>query len=295
MHVLWATAFASGGKTMRKLFGRGFGCAMLVFAAVFSLPAHAQSLTKSAILVDAGNTKQAGQAFAYRLTYNCSSTSGPCLNAEVDDLLPAQVQFISSVPASPTGDVAAINVTPNFGGSGRTRVQFVMINPLPAGNSGDLQVNVRFPNGTTPNGTTATNTADGINLGAAPGTLTTPPVVVTAKASVQVTLVKSLLTSPANLDRPESYRLRISVTSNATGSLNLTALGPVVDTLPPGTVFNGATPAADCQTRLRRHHAGHPYVDQSVHCATGTGQQLRYPGQRHFPERDLHQRYQCHQ
>ncbi|QBB71127.1 hypothetical protein ELE36_12615 [Pseudolysobacter antarcticus] len=232
---------------MRNSFWRGFCLAAVVFTAAFSLAAHAQSLTKSAILVDAGNTKQAGQAFAYRLTYNCSSTAGPCLNAQAVDLLPAEVQFISSVPASPTGDVAAINVTPNFGGSGRTRVQFVMISPLPAGNSGDLQVNVRFPNGTTPDGTTATNTADGINLGASPGTITTPPVVVTAKASVQVTLAKSLLTSPANLDLPESYRLRISVTSNSNGSLNLTALGPVVDTLPTGTVFNGATPAADCQ------------------------------------------------
>ena len=67
---------------------------------------------KSAVQVDAGNTKQTGQTFGYRLTYNCSSTSGPCLNAEVDDLLPAEVQFVSTVPASPTGDVAAINVTP---------------------------------------------------------------------------------------------------------------------------------------------------------------------------------------
>jgi large repetitive protein len=210
-------------------------------------PASAQPLLKSAVSVDAGNTKQAGQTFGYRLTYNCSSTSGPCLGAEVDDLLPAVVQFVSTVPASPTGDVAAINVTPNFGGSGRTRVQFVMINPLPAGNSGDLLINVRFPNGSTPDGTVATNTADAINLGATPGTFTTPPVNVTAKASVQVNPSKTLQTGPANLDMPETYRLRISVPSNSTGALNLTAIGPVVDTLPPGTVFNSASPAADCE------------------------------------------------
>jgi uncharacterized repeat protein (TIGR01451 family) len=63
---------------------------------------------------------------------------------------------------------------------------------------------------------------------------------------VQATLSKTLQTSPANLDLPETYRLRISV-PNSNGALNLTAIGPVVDTLPPGTVFNGATPAADCQ------------------------------------------------
>lgn len=219
---------------------------VLVALALFALPAAAQPLVKSAIQVDAGNTKQVGQTFGYRLTYNCSSTSGPCLNAEVIDLLPPEVQQISTVPASPTGDVAAIQVTPNFGGSGRTRVRFQLINPLPAGNSGDLIINVRFPNGSTPDGTQAVNTADGINLGATPGTFTTPPVTVTAVATVQVNLTKTLLSSPANLDLPESYRLRISVPNN-NGALNLTSIGPVVDTLPAGTVFNGATPAADCQ------------------------------------------------
>lgn len=221
----------------------------LVFAAlltVFASAAVAQPLSKSAIQVDPGNTKQIGATFGYRLTYNCSSISGPCLNAEVVDLLPAEVQYVSTVPSSPTGDVASITVTPNFGGSGRTRVRFVMVTPLTAGNSGDLIINVRFPNGSTADGTVAVNSADGINLGATPGSFTTPPVNVTAVGTLQTTLQKTLLTSPANLDLPESYRLRIAV-SGSNGSLNLTAVGPVVDTLPPGTVFIGATPAADCE------------------------------------------------
>ena len=229
---------------MSSLPSRLFRVALPIL--VLASAVEAQPLAKSAIQVDPGPSKPTGQTFGYRLTYNCSSTSGPCLNAEVVDLLPAEVQYLSTVPASPTGDVAAINVTPNFGGSGRTRVQFVMVTPLPAGNSGDLLVNVRFPNGSTPNGTAAVNTADGINLETTPGTFTTPPVTVTAVAAVQVTLQKTLTTSPANLDLPESYRLRIT-NSNVNGALNLTAIGPVVDTLPPGTVFNGATPAADCQ------------------------------------------------
>ncbi len=224
---------------MRKLWSLGF-CLILTGSA------FAQPLLKSAIQLDPGNTKATGAQFAYRLTYNCSSTSGPCLGSQVVDLLPAELSEISTVPASPTGDVAAINVTPNFGGSGRTRVQFVMISPLPAGNSGDLLINVKFPNGTTPNGTVATNTADGINLGATPGTFTTPPVSVTATATEQVTVSKTLTSAPANLDMPESYRLRIS-NSGSNGTLNLTAVGPITDTLPTGTVFNGSTPAADCQ------------------------------------------------
>jgi uncharacterized repeat protein (TIGR01451 family) len=223
----------------------GFVC-LLVSLFLLPLTAGAQPLVKSATGLDPGSTKQTGATFTYRLTYNCSSTSGPCLNAEVVDLLPAAVQFISTVPASPTGDVGAINVTPNFGGSGRTRVQFVMVTPLTAGNSGDLLINVRFPNGSTPNGTVATNTADGINLTVPPSTVTTPPVNVTATGTMQATTSKTLTTSPANLDLPEAYRLRIS-NPNANGALNLTSIGPITDTLHPGTVFNGATPAADCQ------------------------------------------------
>lgn len=233
----------SGQQTVRVLVALALLIPLLAQTVTGAL---GQAVVKSAIQVDAGNTKQTGATFAYRLTYNCVSSSGPCFNAEMVDLLPAEVQYISTVPASPTGDVAAINVTPNFGGSGRTRVQFVMISPLPAGNSGDLIINVRFPNGSTPDGTVAANTADAINFETTPGTFTSAPVNVTAVASNQATVAKTLTTSPANLDLPESYRLRISV-PNTNGTLNLTSIGPVVDTLPPGTVFNGATPAADCQ------------------------------------------------
>lgn len=218
--------------------------ALLVMLA--AAPAAAQPLLKSAFGVGAGNTVATGATWGYRLTYNCSSTSGPCLNAEVDDLLPASVTYVSTVPASPAGDVAAINVTNNYMGSGRTRVQFVMNSPLTAGNSGDLLIDVQFPNGTTANGTTAVNTADGVNLSATPGTFTTPPVTVTATASEQVTLQKTLLTNPAYLDMPVAYRLRISV-GGTSGDLELTAVGPETDTLPPGAVFNSASPAADCE------------------------------------------------
>ena len=111
-----------------------------VILALFASQASAQPLLKSAIQVDPGNTKTVGQTFGYRLTYNCSSTSGPCLGAEVVDLLPAEVEDVSTVPASPTSDVAAISVVDNYMGTGRTRVRFQLINPLPAGNSGVVKV-----------------------------------------------------------------------------------------------------------------------------------------------------------
>ncbi|MCG8459618.1 MAG: hypothetical protein MI919_25340, partial [Holophagales bacterium] len=209
------------------------------------VPASAQPLQKSAFNVDPGSTKLSGATFGYRLTYSCNNTLGDCANARVVDLLPPELDFVSTIPATPTGDVAAINVTPNFMGTGRTQVEFVMVNPLTAGNSGDLIINVRFPNGSTPDGTVATNTADGINLETTPGTFTTPPVDVTAVASPQVTLTKTLLTNPALLDQPVTYRLRMEV-SGGDGSLDVSGI-TFADTLPPGSVFQGASPAADCQ------------------------------------------------
>ncbi|MEM8964586.1 MAG: hypothetical protein AAGD38_24075, partial [Acidobacteriota bacterium] len=226
------------------MYRRFFLALLLLFS--FPFVAQAQPLLKSAVNVDAGNTKDVGQTFGYRLTYNCSNTSGPCLGAEVIDLLPAEVDFVDTVPASPTGDVALIEVTPNFGGTGRTRVRFDLIDPLPAGNSGDLLINVRFPNGSTPDDTVATNEADGINLETTAGTFTTPPVDVTAVAMVDVDLSKTLLTNPALLDQISQYRLRIRV-PNSSGVLQLDSVGPVTDTLPPGAIFQGANPVADCE------------------------------------------------
>jgi hypothetical protein len=174
-----------------------------------AVPAAGQPLVKSAVQVSAGNLAQINTSFGYRLTYDCSSTSGPCLNGEVIDLLPAEVQFLSAVP---TGDVAAVNVTPNFSGSGRTRVQFVMVNPLTAGNSGDLIISVKFPTGTAA-ATTAVNTADAINLGTTPGTFTTPPVTVTAQGPTTPTT--TALISSMN---PSTVGQSVTFTATVTGS-----------------------------------------------------------------------------
>lgn len=231
----------------RAFLGAGAVVRWFLLSFLIFLPAFvsAQPLQKSAINVDAGDTKLTGATFGYRLTYSCTNTATDCVGARVVDLLPAEVDLVDTIPASPGGDVAGINVTPNFGGTGRTQVEFVMVSPLTAGNSGDLILNVRFPNGSTPDGTVATNTADGINLETTPGTFTTPPVDVTAVASSQVTLTKTLLTNPALLDQPVSYRLRMQV-SGGDGSLDVSGV-TFSDTLPPGSVYQGSTPAADCE------------------------------------------------
>jgi len=210
---------------------------LCVAVLLMGLPASGWAgLSKSVVQVDPGNTKVTGQTFIYRLTYSCDNTNTDCFGAQVIDDLPPEVQYISHVA---TSDVDNVNVTGNL-------ITFNMIDPLPAGNSGDLLINVRFPVGSTPNGTVATNTADGVNLETIPGTNTTAPVDVTAVASTQVNLSKTRLTNPSYLDQVTNYRLRINVPGGSSGSLNLSGI-TVNDTLPPGSVFQGATPAADCE------------------------------------------------
>jgi hypothetical protein len=51
--------------------------ALLLGVGFFASAAYAQPLVKSAVQVDAGSTKPTGATFGYRLTYNCSNTSGP--------------------------------------------------------------------------------------------------------------------------------------------------------------------------------------------------------------------------
>ena len=219
---------------------------VICLTSVCSGTLNAQDLIKE---VFPSNTALIGDTFTYRLTYTCNSTTGPCIGAQVIDLLPAEVSFVSTFPASPMGNVTTIQITPNYMGTGRTRVIFTLLSPLPGGNSGVVLINVRFPNGITPDGTIASNTAEAVNLGVAPGSYTTPPSIVTglyADPANDPALNITLLSSPANLDLPETYRIRLS-NPNLPGTGNIVSAGPIVFTLAPGTVFNGSTPAADCQ------------------------------------------------
>jgi len=215
-------------------FSNAYTLLLLTALCLMSLPAMA-GLSKSAVQLDPGNTKLVGETFVYRLSYSCDNTSGDCINAQVIDDLPPEVEYLSAVV---TSDVDNFNAVGNL-------VTFNMVSPLTAGNSGDILINVRFPNGLTANGTVATNVADGVNLETTPGTNTTPPVNVTAVANLNVNLQKTVLSADTFLDLPIDYRLRIS-NSGSSGSLNVSAIS-VSDTLEPGVIFNGATPAADCE------------------------------------------------
>ena len=117
--------------------------------------ASALDLTKSV----SNTTPLSGENFFYTLQYSCAGLTEDCLGTVITDPLPAEVEFVSVLGSvhtdSESYDAATHTVT------------FTFIDPLVSGSTGEVRIEVRFPNGITPNGTTASNTAS-INASNAP-------------------------------------------------------------------------------------------------------------------------------
>jgi large repetitive protein len=176
-------------------------------------------LTKS---VDS-TTINAGRSFGYTLKYSCTNVAGNCSNIVVTDTIPAGLIVESTV-----GTVHTIN---NGTVSGN-RVTFTFIDPMPAGSTGDLRIMVRFPNGSTPDGTMVTNTGyitDGVTK------LASNTVSTTAIAQNRFKAIKTLASGGA-LDAPFIYKIEIRADDAyvaAFGTLNPTNI-TISDQLPAG-------------------------------------------------------------
>jgi uncharacterized repeat protein (TIGR01451 family) len=192
-----------------------------------ALAAPTLQINKSASV----STVPAGQTFSYSFSYRCASITENCLGATLTDVLPPELSSLASdvVLASSTPDIANYSYTP----ATRT-VLFTFISPLPAGNSGTLTINVKFPNNTTPNNTVATNTATMSATNAV--SVTSSPVTVTATATSNWNVTKSV--SGGVIDANTTYT--VTMAPPATGALSLTNAS-MVDTLPVGAVFVSAS------------------------------------------------------
>ncbi len=194
-------------------------------------------LAKAVQGVGPGNVVDTGSNFTYRITYNCASTTNDCDDIVVLDVLPADLEFVSVLA---TGDVATVNApavgTLGTGLPGGPQVEFIFNTPLAAGSAGDLDITVRFRNGSTPDGTTRTNTATATGTNVPPST--SNPVDVTANATFMPRLQKSLSGGQALLGFDSTYNITVGALNNS-GSLNVSAV-TVVDTLPAGAIFVSA-------------------------------------------------------
>jgi uncharacterized repeat protein (TIGR01451 family) len=191
-----------------------------------------------------------GQTFTYNLQYRCASTTTNCTGVMVTDPLPVGIDYVGA-----TGSVHVTNISYN---SGARTVTFTFVDPLAAGSTGTLGVQVRFPNGTTPDGTTVNNQATITATNAA--TVNSNIVPMEADAIDRIRLRKyvngylgsSLAT--AAIGEPVDYAIDVC-NPNSSGAVNgsLTATNAIIsDPLPPEAEFvsvsNGGTYDAGTHT-----------------------------------------------
>lgn len=187
------------------------------------------SLTKSASVTSVPS----GEQFLYTLRYSCVGDE-PCDTVVITDEVPAEL----------SGAVADVQVVGNahtastaYDPATRTAT-WNLISPLEPGSTGEVQLGVKFPQRSTPDGTVATNQAE-ISASAI-GTIQSGPVSVTATAASNWTLSKSLFSSPsATIDETFTYLLYLR-SNSGTGLLNLNNV-VITDTLPAGAEFVSAS------------------------------------------------------
>ena len=168
-----------------------------------------------------------GETFFYTLQYRCAGLTEDCLGTVITDPLPAGVEFVSLL--------GSVHTTAETYNAGTHTVTFTFIDPLISGTTGEVRIEVRFPNGTTPNGTVANNTA---TISASNATSVSSSASNTASAIARIDVDKSLLGGGA-INGYSTYHLAIcNGTSRVeeNGTLNLNSI-TVVDTLPPGSIF----------------------------------------------------------
>lgn len=172
---------------------------------------------------------ESGQQFSYVLRYRAASTTTDFIGAYLSDTIPPELEYISSV-GTPHTDSITYNA-----GTRELRVQF--IDPLPAGSTGEIAVNVRFPPGTTTNGTVAINSAMAAAANSAP--VSSAPVSITAVASDKAYADKSLVGGSLPLDQDVTFSVALR-NPTGQGALNITNV-TMTDVLPTGAVFVAAS------------------------------------------------------
>ncbi|MEF3273474.1 MAG: carboxypeptidase regulatory-like domain-containing protein, partial [Chloroflexus sp.] len=164
--------------------------------------------------------------------YSCSSViNTPCENATVTAVIPPEL-------AGGLSDVQALGsgTTPSYNPATRT-VTWTFHNPIAAGDTGRLELRVRFPAGTTSDGTTATLRAE-MRATTAPPRLSNS-LTLTARAEPRAVAEKTLVSGGAP-DVPTTYQLQVCIPDGGTGALNLTDV-QITDVLPSGASFVSAS------------------------------------------------------
>ncbi|HHB91547.1 MAG TPA: DUF11 domain-containing protein, partial [Anaerolineae bacterium] len=167
---------------------------------------------------------ESGKPFEYVFNYRCASISDHCEDAVITDQLPPEVEFIPGTLTT-TPHIASYGYD-----AGTHTVTWTFVNPLPAGSTGILKFQVKFPPGTVP-GTTATNEATFSASNAVD--VTTPPVTTTVKGRFEMYAVKE--GGPAIIGFPAVFDLNIC-SPDEEGGVRFTS-PTIIDYLPDAATF----------------------------------------------------------
>ncbi|MFK7807895.1 MAG: SdrD B-like domain-containing protein, partial [Saprospiraceae bacterium] len=211
---------------MSGLFVFHFLTATIEFALGKNTAAASLTINKSSSV----GSVLSGETFSYTIQYSCASLTEDCIGTVITDPLPPELEFVGVF-----GSAHTTNETYN---SGTHTVTFDFIDPLTSGTTGQVTINVRFPNGTTANNTIANNTA---TISASNASSVSSSASVTAIANNRLTASKYF--NGGGLDDYTAYGIEICNNSFygnvVNGTLNISNI-TVVDTLPPGATFISA-------------------------------------------------------
>ncbi|MGB0931358.1 MAG: hypothetical protein ACPGVB_11310, partial [Chitinophagales bacterium] len=126
------------------------GCIFCFYLPFEELTAQTIEISKAVTT----NNVPTGQAFSYLINYNCNSTTDSCKNVVITDLLPEELQYITASGGTHPTTITTATIGNN------TEVSFTFDEPIGPGATSQLQIDVRFPYGTSPNNITVDNTAD---------------------------------------------------------------------------------------------------------------------------------------
>ena len=174
----------------------------------------------------APNTFQTGANVRYRLTFQCSSLSTPCVTGTITDVLDPNLDFVQVIPPSST----AVTVTSSWDEPSRTVT--VNLTSFDDGDSGEIVIVARVK-GSTPGGTVIPNS----------GSITVPdgPIVTTPAVNIQVPgptpswgIIKNKTAPSADPTVGADVTYRIDITApSPLGNVDISG-GTVVDTYPAG-------------------------------------------------------------
>jgi len=185
-----------------------------------------KTVNKSTVLI--------GEEFTYTIKYTRPSTTADGQNVKIEDLLPANLEYVSNTPSADVVDTIVEDV------GGRTRITFDM-GDLKAGKSGILKISAKFPAGTTlPTvggvANTAENTAvvtENLFEQNESNTVTVTPQALAPDFTIEK--VKVIPQGNAVVGQVVTYQIRVTGNS-ALGGLNLQNI-TITDTLPAGAQY----------------------------------------------------------